>query len=266
MVRFEQLLYAGRGLAASDPLAAVSTLRRADGLWRGDAYADIGGASALTAEVQRLEGLRLSGIEARIDAELILGNHRALAPELEDLIDQHPLREGFRAQLMTALYRSGRQAEALRVYQRIRHVLGEELGIEPSPELQRIEEMILTHDSSMESPAHAATTALVPRVQYAQTVDGVHIAHYAIGSGERDLVYVPGWISNMETIWEHPLSAKFLRQLSTMSRLICFDKRGTGLSDRVRADALPDIDTRTDRKSTRLNSSHTDISRMPSSA
>jgi len=246
VVRFERLLREGRRLVVSDPSAGASTLRRADALWRGDAYADIGGAPALTAEVQRLEGLRLSGIEARIDAELILGEHQALIPELEDLIDRHPLREGFRAQLMTALYRSGRQAEALRAYQRTRHVLGEELGIEPSPELQRIEEMILTHDSSMDAPIHAVTPTVVPRVEYAETVDGVHIAHYAIGSGEQDLVYVPGWVSNIETIWEHPLPTKFLRRLASMSRLICFDKRGTGLSDRVRADALPDIETRTD--------------------
>ena len=246
VLRFERLLRVGRAQAISDPADAIATLREADALWRGDAYADIGGAPALTAEVHRLESLRLGGIEVRVDAELALAGHRSLVPELEDLIDRYPLREGLRGQLMTALYRSGRQAEALRVYQQTRHVLGEELGIEPSSELQRLQGLILTHDSSIEASPSMASPTMVPGVAYTETFDGLRIAYYAFGSGDRDLIFVPGWISNIETIWDHPLPARFLIRLSSMSRLICFDKRGTGLSDRVLEGDLPDVKTRAD--------------------
>jgi len=245
-IRFERLIHEGRALAATDPEAAVRLLREADDLWRGDAYAELGGAMALTAEVHRLHELRLTAIEARVDTELVLGAHSALIPELEALVDSHPLREGLRGQLMTALYRSGRQAEALRVYQRTRHVLGEELGIEPSPELRRIEDQILMQDATLDLPSSAEHHPFVPKVRYAETSDGVKIAHYAIGSGDVDIVYVPGWVSNIETVWEHPLPARFLRRLASMGRLICFDKRGTGLSDRVPIDELPDLEKRTD--------------------
>ena len=245
-IRYEQLIHEGRARAVVDPASAAKLLRDADGLWRGDAYAELGGTPALTIEVQRLHELRLTAIEARVDAELALRSHSALVPELEALVDGHPLREGLRAQLMTALYRSGRQAEALRVYQRTRHVLGEELGIEPSPELRRIEDQILRQDATLDLPSSVESNLYVPRVRYAETSDGVQIAHYAIGSGDVDLVYLPGWVSNIETMWEHPLPVRFLRRLASMGRLICFDKRGTGLSDRVPIDELPDLEKRTD--------------------
>lgn len=245
-IRFERLIREGRARATEDPASAAHLLREADDLWHGDAYAELGGSPALTIEVQRLHEMRLAAIETRVDAELALGYHNALVPELEALVDSHPLREGLRAQLMTALYRSGRQAEALRVYQRTRHVLGEELGIEPSPELRRIEDQILAQDASLDPPLSTEPHPFVPKVRYAETSDGVMIAHYAIGSGDVDLVYVPGWVSNIETMWEHPLPARFLRRLASMGRLICFDKRGTGLSDRVPIDGLPDLEKRSD--------------------
>ena len=103
--------------------------------------------------------------------------------------------------------------------------------------------MILLQDASMDAPSVDVAAPIVPHVHYAETADGVRIAHYAIGEGELDLIYVTGWVSNIETVWEHPLMVDFLRGLAATSRLICFDKRGTGLSDRVRPDALPDIET-----------------------
>ncbi len=245
-IRFENLIHEGRACAVADPETAADLLRQADDLWRGDAYAELGGALALTAEVQRLHELRMTAIEARIDVELALGAHNALVPELEALVDSHPLREGLRAQLMTALYRAGRQAEALRVYQRTRHVLGEELGLEPSPELRRIEDQILRQDATLDLPASVESRPIVPRVRYAETSDGVHIAHYAIGSGDVDLVYIPGWVSNIETMWEIPTYVRYLERLASIGRLICFDKRGTGLSDRVPINELPDLEKRTD--------------------
>jgi len=245
-IRFENLIHEGRARAATDPATAARLLREADDLWRGDAYAELGGALALTTEVHRLHELRMTAIEARVDMELALGAHNALVPDLEALIDSHPLREGLRAQLMTALYRAGRQAEALRVYQRTRHVLGEELGIEPSPELRRIEDQILRQDTTLDLPSSTESLPVVPRVRYAETSDGVHIAHYAIGSGDVDLVYVPGWVSNIETMWEIPAYVRYLERLASIGRLICFDKRGTGLSDRVPINELPDLERRTD--------------------
>lgn len=244
-LQFEGLVQEGRALASSDPQAAIGFLREAEGLWRGEVYGDLVGQPALAPEVTRLNELRMAAIEARIDAQLALGQHAFAIPELEALVDLNPLREGLRAQLMTALYRSGRQAEALRVYQRTRHVLGEELGIEPSRELQRLEELILLQDAGL-AGSTKRETPIVPVVRYATAADGVSIAHYTVGSGENDLVYVPGWVSNIETIWEHELPSRFLRGLGSLSRLICFDKRGTGLSDRVPVSDLPDLPTRAD--------------------
>jgi DNA-binding SARP family transcriptional activator/pimeloyl-ACP methyl ester carboxylesterase len=243
---FERLGAQGRASILDHPDEAVSLLRRADSLWRGDAYADVVGSAAISSEVRRLESLRINAIEARVGTELELGRHRELLTELEDLVDRHPLRESERGQLMTALYRSGRQSDALRFYQRTRHVLGEELGIEPSPELRELEMMILQHDPAIKAPQVRHAESVVPRVRYVETRDGAHIAHYTLGAGNVDLLYVPGWVSNLETLWEHPTSAHFLRRLAGVGRLICFDKRGTGLSDRLRPDDLPSIEVRSD--------------------
>jgi DNA-binding SARP family transcriptional activator/tetratricopeptide (TPR) repeat protein len=111
--------------------------------WRGPALADFEGATWAQPEAARLEALRLAAIERRTDARLTLGEHAALVPELEALVEQHPWREGLWAQLMLALYRSDRQADALRTYGRLRRHLGEELGIEPGKELVGLEEAIL---------------------------------------------------------------------------------------------------------------------------
>ncbi|MEN8235515.1 MAG: alpha/beta fold hydrolase [Actinomycetota bacterium] len=245
VLRFESLVTEGRALAAHEPEAAVSVMCAAESLWRGDAYGDLEGAPALASEVTRLHELRIANTEGRIDTELALGRHAALIPELEFLADVHPLRERLRAQLMISLYRSGRQAEALRVYQRTRNVLGEELGIEPSLELKHLEELILFQDEGL-ATAQGSGSPLVPEVRYATTPDGVSIAHCTVGSDSVDLVYVPGWVSNIETMWEHGLPSRFLLGLASFSRLICFDKRGTGLSDRVPVSELPNLETRTE--------------------
>jgi len=130
--RFEQLVADGtRLLADGDPEGAASALRRALALWRGLALADLAGEGLLVAEAARLEEARLAANETRIEAELALGWHAALVSELAALVAEHPLRERLREQLMLALYRSGRQAEALEAYREARSVLVGELGIEP---------------------------------------------------------------------------------------------------------------------------------------
>ena len=146
---FERAVEEARELAETDNAQAAQTLRQALALWRGHAYADVAGSPQLDVEARRLEELRLKAVEARIDAELALGRHAELAGELEVLCEENPVRERFRAQHMLALYRSGRQAEALRAYQKTRAYLADELGLEPSPELQELERLILNQDPSL---------------------------------------------------------------------------------------------------------------------
>ncbi len=152
--RFETLLETGRRQLASGETAHASvTLRDALALWRGPALADLAFEPFAQSEITRLEELRLSAIESRIEADLALGRQDALVAELETLVAAHPYRESLRAQLMLALYRSGRQAEALETYRSARRTFSEQLGIEPGPRLQQLEGAILRHDPSLEAPA-----------------------------------------------------------------------------------------------------------------
>jgi WD40 repeat protein/DNA-binding SARP family transcriptional activator len=144
---FERLVAAGReSLAAADPAAAAASLRAAEQLWQGRPLADLEFESFARIEVERLEELRLAAVEERIDAELALGRQLALVPELEAVSAEHPYRERFRAQLMLALYRCGRQADGLEVYRRTHKLLSDELGLEPGAELQELERAILVQD------------------------------------------------------------------------------------------------------------------------
>jgi len=148
--QFTRLLEDGRrALAADEPVRAADVLDTALGLWRGPALADFAYASFAQEEIARLEELRLAAREERVEAALALGRHAEAVVELEALVSQHPLRERLRAQLMLALYRSGRQAEALQVYQEGRRTLTEELGLEPSQSLQQLERQILAHDPEL---------------------------------------------------------------------------------------------------------------------
>jgi DNA-binding SARP family transcriptional activator len=117
--------------------------------------ADFAYESFAQAAIARLEEIRLAAVELRIDADLALGRHDELVVELEALVAEHPLRERLRRYLMTALYRSGRQAEALDAYQNARRALVDELGIEPSPALQELEKAILRQDPSLDVEALA---------------------------------------------------------------------------------------------------------------
>ena len=132
--RFERLVDEARSLLARGLAADGSKrLRDALSLWRGPALADFAYESFAQAAIARLEEIRLAAVELRIDADLALGRHDELVGELEALVAEHPLRERLRRCLMTALYRSGRQAEALEAYQEARRALVDELGIEPRP-------------------------------------------------------------------------------------------------------------------------------------
>ncbi len=150
--RFERIVRAVAEDPAAEPLQAATKLREALGLWRGDALVEFADASWATGEIARLAGLQLWAIEARIDADLALGRHAALLPELESLVGVYPLRERFWGQLMLALYRSGRQAEALRAYRQLHTLLDEELGIRPSTDLVNMERSMLLQETTLDLP------------------------------------------------------------------------------------------------------------------
>ena len=145
-IEFERAVEQAATLVESNPAKAAQGLGAALALWRGHPYSDVPGRFALELEARRLEELRLRAVEARIEAELALGGHAQLIAELEVLCEEFPVYERFRAQHMLALYRSGRQAEALRAYQKTRAYLAEELGLEPSAQLLDLERRILNHD------------------------------------------------------------------------------------------------------------------------
>jgi DNA-binding SARP family transcriptional activator len=177
LARFEQLAAEAR---RADPETAARKLRDALALWRGPPLADLAYEPFAQPEIARLDELRLAVLEQRIDADLALGRHAELVGELEALIARHPLREGLRGQLMLALYRSARQAEALDAYRHARRELDEELGLEPSERLKLLEQAILRHDRSLDLPDHAPAEEPPPSAAPAQ-----------VRPQERSLLVVP---------------------------------------------------------------------------
>jgi DNA-binding SARP family transcriptional activator/ABC-type glycerol-3-phosphate transport system substrate-binding protein len=155
--RFEQAMREGRSLLESDPAAASLVLGEGLAVWRGRPYEDFLYESFAQAEVARLEELRLEAVELRVEADLRRGLAAELVGELQGLVHQHPLREQLTAQLMLALYRADRQAEALRAYAALRSRLGEELGLDPSSALQRLDAQIVSSDPDLDLRASAAS-------------------------------------------------------------------------------------------------------------
>src|SRR4051794_8203820 len=154
---FEQLAEDGRrAVAEGNMTEAARTLSAAEQLWRGRPLADLEFEPFARLEVERLEDLRLTVVEERIDAELALGRHHQLIPQLEALAGEDPLRERLRAQLMLALYRSGRQGDALETYRSARAALVEQVGVEPGPELRARQAAILRQDPALDAPRAAA--------------------------------------------------------------------------------------------------------------
>ena len=149
-LRFEHLVIDGRKKLKVDPAGALSVLHEALVMWFGNPYGDLGGAPTLAAEVARLDDLRLVAVEERIAADLATGNHRGVVAELDTLAREYPYRERLHVLHMLALYRSGRQADALRAFQRTRSLLAEELGIDPSAEMRDLEQRILEQDPGLD--------------------------------------------------------------------------------------------------------------------
>jgi YVTN family beta-propeller protein len=179
--RFERLVEQGRSALAADvPGQGAASLREALRLWRGNALGDLSSEPFAQLETGRLEELRLGAIEDRIEADLALGRHADVVSELEALVVVHPLRERLHGQLMIALYRGGRQAEALETYQAARRTLINELGLEPGPALQQVERAILEQDASLDLPRRAVVTpAAGPRARRTR-VTAIALASVAV--------------------------------------------------------------------------------------
>jgi DNA-binding SARP family transcriptional activator len=210
--RFERSLQDARRVDAEE---RRSLLERALALWRGPPLADFTFESFAHAEIRRLEELRLVAFEERIEADLELGRQGDVVGELEALVEAHPLRETFRRQLMLALYRSGRQAEALEIYQDARSRFVEELGIEPGPELKRLQAEILRHEAGLavaewgrgaaDEEGEIAKALLAGRVVPVLGVDGagdlaLHLSRiFAVPkNGPLDLARVSQYVATMQ--------------------------------------------------------------------
>ena len=185
--RVELLIDQARAIAAEDPVGAADLFRTALASWHGRPYEGLADSEALRSEVARLEELRLAALEDRIEADLACGRHGNVVAELESLTTDYPLRERLRMHHMVALYRSGRQAEALRAFERTRINLVEQLGIDPTPELQRLEQRILEQDPSLEAAPGASQPASRSGLEPDST-RGYELAH-RIGEGDFGVVY-----------------------------------------------------------------------------
>ncbi len=181
--RFERLLADGSGEAVREAIA----------LWRGAALADFAFESFAQPTIGRLEELRLVALELRVEADLAAGRHAEVVAELEPLVEAHPLRERLRAQLMLALYRAGRQAEALEAYHAARRVLVDELGLEPGPALQELERAILRQDPSLALPTQETPPerSIVVAVREEHDLDAlVALAHPLAARPPRELILI----------------------------------------------------------------------------
>lgn len=224
---FEHDVAGGRlSLLRGDTAEGVARLRDALARWRGRPYEGFDHPMFL-AETARLEELRLGAIEDALEARLDVDDPATLIPELEALVASHPLRESIWALLMHALYRSGRQADALRTYQRARAVLVDELGLEPGEKLRRMEAAVLAHDPRLEGRTDP------PSAEYATTPDGLRIGYWVRGEGPPDVVLCAEWVFNLELIWELQEVRPVFDRLSRAARLIVVQRRGTGVSDRA---------------------------------
>src|SRR5215218_5974376 len=182
--RFERAVAEGeRARAAGRPEEALARLRDALVLWRGAPLVDFAYEAFAQDEISRLDELRLVAVEERIDAELALGRHHQIVAELQGLVGVHPLRDRLRAQLMLALYRCGRRADALEAFREARRVSVEELGLEPGPALRELEAQILADSPELRPPPRATAAArAIRRSSIALIAAGVLLGGAALGA------------------------------------------------------------------------------------
>ncbi len=225
VARFEGSIEAGRTLLRIDPARAAETLRSADALWRGSPYQDFVYEEFAQSEINRLSQIRIDGIEDRIEADLACGLAGELVSELEVLREQHPLRERLAAHQALALYRSGRPAEALRAIARFRRHVGDELGIDPSPRVLRLEEQILLHDDRIQPQLPTTDELLGPTRAASNPFKGLR----PFGADDAGSFF-----------GRDALIAELLRTVGQGQRLIALvGASGSGKSSVVRAGLVP---------------------------
>jgi DNA-binding SARP family transcriptional activator/pimeloyl-ACP methyl ester carboxylesterase len=241
--RFAQLSEeAHLALADGRPERAASAARDALSLWRGPALAEFAFEAFAQAEARRLEEERLAALEVRVEADLAVGRHGELVGELQERVAAHPLRERLHGQLMLALYRSGRQSDALQAYRQARDVLVEQLGIEPGSELRALERAILAHDPALDPAPPASPPAqgnglriasgpVGQEIRFCAASDGVRLAWARHGTGP-PIVKAANWLTHLEFDWESPVWRHWLEGLGERHTLVRYDERGCGLSDR----------------------------------
>jgi DNA-binding SARP family transcriptional activator/ABC-type glycerol-3-phosphate transport system substrate-binding protein/serine/threonine protein kinase len=210
--RFEHLVQEGRDLLGVEPAAAAVVLGEALALWRGRPYEDFTYESFAQAEILRLDELRLETVELRIEADLRRGLAHGLVGELQALVRQHPFRERFTAQLMLALYRSGRRAEALQAYAHLRTTLADELGLDPTGELQSLEQHILNSAVEIDLPAGPITNSRLVAIRGYELREP--ICSHALGTTYRAYQAVEGREVSITLVApERANDAAFIRRL-----------------------------------------------------
>jgi pimeloyl-ACP methyl ester carboxylesterase/DNA-binding SARP family transcriptional activator len=194
----------------------------------------------------RLRVAHLQALEARAAAATGRGEAATAEAALTRLLELEPYRESAVRDLMDLQVRAGRRAEAVQVYEQLRARLATDLGLDPAPETREVHLAALRHDRPSTAPTASGPDAdAVPEIRYARS-GSVSVAYQVVGDGPVDLVFVPGWISNLEITWQEPHLAAFLRELAAHCRLILFDKRGTGLSDPIPLEEPPPLEVRMD--------------------
>lgn len=259
VVRFERLVDEATG--DDDPGRRRALLGRALDLWRGNQPAALT-AQGLDTDARRLVRRRLAAQVGRAEAALATGDQHAAESDVRAVLVADPLHEPAVVLLVRILAAAGLVAEADSTVTDFRRRLVDELGLDPSPTLDAVHTALLRgqiRPSSAPAPGtgpsspsareddldHREPAPILPRVRYARA-GRTRIAHQVVGDGPVDLVWLPGWISNLELRWEEPRFAGFIRALAEHVRVILLDKRGTGLSDPVSIDDVPDLDTRAD--------------------
>lgn len=215
-------------------------------LWEGEPLAEFAGDEWALGPTKRLEDVRLELIELRIDAALALGRHRTVTADLEDLTGRYPYHEGLWARRIVALYRSGRQAEALRAYEQVRRELLETLGVDPGPELQALHQAVLGQSEDVAAPpprppSVPVAPANAPILRFAVSGDA-HIAYRVDGQGDLDVVVLSGGILPIDSLTEEPRLAAAIELLGRRARVIHFDRRGVGISDSTSTGSPPTLE------------------------
>jgi pimeloyl-ACP methyl ester carboxylesterase/DNA-binding SARP family transcriptional activator len=239
-----------RAAEAGDAAAGLALAEQALALWRDEPYVELHDTPHFAGEAARLGELWMLAHERRVQCMLALDRTGEAFVAASALVERDPLRERSRALVMEALYRAGRQHEALASFQEYRRLLAEELGLTPSPSLRALETQIVQHAPAALRPAHArgdavdavdapatAGPAAIPAqaahpqdIRFTRSTDGVRLAYATVGNGP-PLVKAANWLNHLEFDWESPVWRRLFREIAARRTLIRYDERGSGLSD-----------------------------------